>query len=180
MNYEFEQNCITATPTLSDFSAFRPGGELHAPALKAGQVSAAFLGSLVLLVGVDFGTKQVLPTLVDPHFVLGASLLLNLATLVLCALAVTNAAGKSEPAALSDRPDESLVKAVLAGIFLAPPGLGGALLVASGTTAAVGIVLGSAVGLVSLLAIGFTAWLAADPAPSLLSALPRRKTSEVF
>lgn len=174
MNYEFEQHLITNSLEIGDFSAFRTGGELHAPAMKALQVAAAFTGSLVLMVGVDFGVKQVLPTLIASGAVAPAALLLNLATLVLCALAVTNAVGKSEPASLLGRPEEGTVKAILAGFLLAAPGLGGTFLAASGVAAVAGVLPGAMVGFLALLATGFTVWLGADPEPALSGVLTRR------
>lgn len=177
MNTEFEQSFITRSLEISGFSPFR-GGEMNIPKVRGIQVLAAFTGSLVLMIGVDFGAKQVLPTLIASQAVSSAALVLNLATLVLCALAVTNAAGKAHLASLSGRPEEGTVKAILAGFFLAAPGLGGTFLAASSTASVAGVLIGATVGFLALLATGFTVWLAADPEPALWETIPRGRARE--
>jgi hypothetical protein len=157
---------------------------------QGAQASAAFVGSLALMVGTEFGAEQVLPTLLASHAIAMIGPLFALATLLLCAFSVSNVVGKGSMN-LSQRWDsgaegrELQSRLAVLTAMLAIPGLGGAYLLGAGTTAWLGGGLlaglfGLVVGLLALASIAFTAWTAADPEPVLpqLIRQPRCRASQ--
>ena len=152
--------------------------DLPARWVAAGRVAAVLAGSLTLMVGVDFGVSDVLPTLLSGPVTSLAAAAVGLGTLFLCLMAGANVVGKTEPTE-HECPETTILAALLA-TMMAVPGLGGAFLLGFSTTAALGggivaSLMGFGMGLSSLFAIGFTTWMAADPDPVLLHALQVRR-----
>lgn len=155
---------------------------------RYGPVVAAFLGSLALMLGADFGARDVLPTLLpEQHLPMGA-VLLGAGTFWVCLNAVANSTAiavrlPSSPGA-DELPDSRGVLA-LTSALLALPGLPGAFLLASGTSAVFGhglfgTIFGLVMGSCALGSIGMAVWTAGDPDPALPRALkPLPPTSAV-
>jgi hypothetical protein len=147
---------------------------------KLGQVVTLFVGSLILMVGADFGAANVLPTLLPAGLVQPVALVLVFGTLLLCSWAVANAAGKPEVGLALLEQEGWRVDAALAAGLLTVPGLGGAYLTGSAVSSGLGggvpgWLVGFGVGLGALGSILFTAWTASDPDPVLWRMLGRAR-----
>lgn len=154
--------------------------QFEEPSLQRfGPIVAAFPGSLALMLGADFGARDVLPTLLPERQLLPAALLLWLGTFWVCLNAVANSTGRAvslpPSPGIDELPDPRGALALLSGL-LALPGLPGAFLLASGTAALFGngffgALFGLLVGGSSLAAIVVAVWSAGDPDPALPRAI---------
>lgn len=146
---------------------------------RYGPVTAAFLGSLALMLGADFGARDVLPTLLPEPQLLAAEVLIWAGTLWVCLNAVANSTARAVDLPSSPEVEEAphaRGALLLASALLALPGLPGAYLLASGTYAAFGqglfgVVFGLILGSCALASIGLAAWTAGDADPALPRAI---------